>query len=626
MARVQRSGGQDRGKRSHVTPKQIGRIVQGGLLAVALLSGCTTPPPAVPTAAVAATAKVMATVTLTATPSLAHTATPAPTRTALPTETPTHMSTLVPATPDAPASAYRLRSWELSDSAHRIALIRSYVDWYADYQPGYHGGLANSAAGDLAIVELESLTLHPNQAGHEDLAWSAAQHLAMSGNRFASTLLAALIEQALNAKAVTLETLGTWPRLAEPWIFGDVVVTPAPNLYGDGRSAEILAVGTLQGAVLSIVEDGGRYVVRPVMSFWQVESEAGFEVQVGDVDRDGSPEVAASYALQMGSGPTFAYTVVHVLKWTSGQWVDLTGDGFLVGGHTSSWNLDAEETSEANATLVISTAGEDDTWPYCAWALDYRYMFQAGRYVLQRTDLKAPQTFDKPTEMLCLRNGLDWAVTYGEYARLLPIMRDAVRRWPTAEDLAPYGNDPYIGSFDASEQRFFLFQLARFEALAGEVEAARQHFEQVLADASALKDDRAQELAQRYADGLNDPAAVERASAGAFRRGEGLPREYALMADLVPLALTDTERGEQSLFGDRDPVTALALFQKATANCLAGESGVPLYCTESVYLQALSAEWAGQSDLAIKDYWQLWHEAPASLAGVMARLKLERKP
>ena len=556
----------------------------------------------------------------------APTATPSPTWTALPITTPTHVPTLVPTTPEAPASAYRLRSEDLLDSTARIALIRSYMDWYADYQPGYHGGLANSAAGDLAIVELESLTLNPDQPAHEDLAWSAAQHLAMSGNRFANTLLAALIEHALNANTVTLETLGTWPRLAEPWIFGDVSVTPAPNLFGDGRSADVLGVGALQGAVFSIVYDGERYAVRPVMSFWQVESEAGFEVQVGDVNRDGRPEVAASYALQMGSGPTFAYTVVHVLTWSSGRWVDLTGDGFLVGGYTNTWTLDVEGSSEANATLRIATAGEDDNWPYCAWAMDYLFTLQDGRYILERTDLRAPQTFDKPTDMLCLRDGLDWAVTYGDYARLLPVMRDAILHWPTPDDLAAFGTDPFLGSFDASEQRFFLFQLGRFEALAGEVDAARQHFDQVLADVSAPSDDRAQALARRYADGLTDLAAIERASAGTFQRGEGLRRDYTLRADLVPLAFTDAERGAQSLFGDRDPATALTLFKRATTDCLAGETGVPWYCTESVYLQALSAEWAGQTDLATQGYWQLWHDAPVSLAGVMARLKLERKP
>lgn len=231
----------------HMIPKRMGPIVQAGLLGVALLSGCMTPP-SFPTPAVSATVFATAASTRIATPDPTRTSTPAPTQTAAPTATPTHVPTLVPATPDAPTSAYRLRSGDRSDFAARIDLIRSYVDWYAEYQPGYHGGLVNSAAGDLAIAELELLTLYPDQPGYDDLAWSAAQHLAMSGNRFASTLLADLIEQALNANAVTLETLGIWPRLAEPWIFGNVSVVPAPNLFGDGRSADILAVGDLQGA------------------------------------------------------------------------------------------------------------------------------------------------------------------------------------------------------------------------------------------------------------------------------------------------------------------------------------------------------------------------------------------
>ena len=87
---------------------------------------------------------------------------------------------------------------------------------------------------------------------------------------------------------------------------------------------------------------------------------------------------------------------------------------------------------------------------------------------------------------------------------------------------------------------------------------------------------------------------------------------------------------EQVLYFDNDPSKAVEILNSLLSgriweNFWLAYDGVDSIRPYAMYLLGLAYEQSGDSDNAVRAYWQLWHDYPTNPYSIAAQSKLERK-
>lgn len=271
--------------------------------------------------------------------------TPAPTSTVTPTVTPTlgllaepifsHPYDYLPIwetvtpipTPILGLQDFRLKAWSEQEAIRLIQAMDEYA--YANDVEGLAAGHYDfwSAQDVVSITLQEAMQRYPEFREDETILWHVAFSSAVAWDQVnpdPDVWISSEVESWLNAGKCQIGQLDAALKQ-----FGFKVRSQfeAENLFGDDKPAWVVTVNASNmsnwdGVVITIRELGdGQYQVEPLFGQWVYGY--GFEVEVGDHNKNGFPEIVIrgdeSYIFEW-NGNKFVDVVDGRLRWGSADW------------------------------------------------------------------------------------------------------------------------------------------------------------------------------------------------------------------------------------------------------------------------------------------------------------------
>ncbi|MEP7359605.1 MAG: hypothetical protein ABI847_20300, partial [Anaerolineales bacterium] len=258
------------------------------------------------------------------------------------------------ATPDVDTQGYRLKEWSESDAVALVTLLETYAH-DNDLEAPAHGRWNFPKAYQTVRLALQEAGFrYPALAGLDEFKWHTAMVDAILLDNQSDEWIIASLESGLNTGLFTptdlnSELLAYGFRVAEE--------LPAPNLFGDGRLAQVLRIQTQDayvddGFILAFAQDdAGQFQVTPIYVDWNIEIGLDDIVEVQDRTGNGIPEVLLDIS---GSSGSLCFGKIYSFEWQSGQFVDLTR-GQIAYRCDSAWKI----SEDASHTAII----EAPNWP-----------------------------------------------------------------------------------------------------------------------------------------------------------------------------------------------------------------------------------------------------------------------
>jgi hypothetical protein len=232
-------------------------------------------------------------------------------------------------TPSVGATAYQLKPWSSASAFDLIDLAEQFS--FADNVPQPFGMKRFVYQADQAAIRVavqEALHRYPGSVSIEKLEWRIALADAILDRPDSDEWILQQIQVGLNSSKIAPDDLD---QLLNPHGFQLTYQETAPNLFGDGRSAEVLWI-TLQdtpytGLYAAIRQDSqGRYSLERIFSTWDFNFgwDSGQEdtvLEIKDHTGDGIPEVILHPWKRNGG---FCGYDLYLFQWKNDQFVDIT--------------------------------------------------------------------------------------------------------------------------------------------------------------------------------------------------------------------------------------------------------------------------------------------------------------
>ncbi len=437
-----------------------GKMRFGLLIVVLALAACgrvTSTPAVTPTMGPTFTPETAATATVV--PSSTSTHTPEPTHTHTPTPTAT------PATPPAGPEGYTLKSLTSAEMMEVLEQAET-IDRSAEKPYGYMDLFYY-----MQTIKQEAILRFPDVA--EQVYWDLVYQEAYTGYPVADLVTG--LEKALNSGQVEPDGLEEW---LAGWRLPVEVRYQVPNLFGDGRFADVLLVSArpsyqvyLSTALIAL--DGSvpdRPWVVPVRARWHEYNGMGWPgketISIGDLNHNGRPEIMSVIQDCGHNGCSYD---LGLYEWQEqeARFVDL-GPQFQYGSVFASGSYELSgDTWSLGITNTNGTRPIVETWQFvypdaegCLPCQTQKYYNWDGQRFVQTDKIIAP--YDATQSIEC-------AVVWAEYVwESLPdqaqeLLASAIQNWPAGADRiwGPAGQD------------YWRFKLGTWYALHGQIDLAQ---------------------------------------------------------------------------------------------------------------------------------------------------------
>lgn len=578
------------------------------------------------------------------------------------------------ATPDSPASAYRLADWTeaewLTAIAEAKAFNTEFIENWGSINFAYgHDGLMQH----LMMMEREVLLRYPDMPAYSNTAWDLAYREATSVNyakQFDVDQFVSLLEGELNASMISLETLANELTQRE---FKVVESFESNNLFGDALSTRVLHIDSYNpllasdgeaAAFIAIRESApGNFHVEPVKQLWDWNYHSTKTMSVSDLNKNGVDEVIIINDYWGGVTPRGCASGLSLYEWQgdypNGYFENIAANVSDIRMSTDSgecerpWEFEDENVTDVPVIKsyhrLYLTSPWDDCPKFEEWTL---YTWNGEAYEWADEGVNSIEGSPK-----CL---ISWANRAGAFdAQAIAIVERALLDWPSEvnEVWGPASED------------YFRFKLGTWYALRGKSELATTTLASVRDQPTNPDFDKAAELAglylANYEQGINaacqaiwenvrdddsisqqdccgyDSAFIQEkwgfANPLLFYVGDICEEEPDSLgttnAEFPETEVWSTAQQaqtitqiEKDLFEGGNLVRAKASLNELLAKNLFDSSDLDLVRAHLIYLLALTHELSGGEETAVTLYWQLWHDYPSSPYALNASRKLERLP
>lgn len=578
------------------------------------------------------------------------------------------------ATPDSPASAYRLAGWTeaewLTAIAEAKAFNTEFIENWGSINFAYgHDGLMQH----LMMMEREVLLRYPDMPAYSNIAWDLAYRESTSVNyigQYEVDQLVSLLESELNASIISLETLAIELSQRE---FKVVDSFESTNLFGEGLFGMVLHIDSYN---LRLASDGesavfiaiggsepGNFHVIPLKQFWDWNYHSTKTISISDLNKNGIDDILLLNSYFASGMPGGCGRNLSLYEWQgdypNGYFENIAANVSDIRMSTDSgecerpWEFADENVTDIPVIKAYHRLYLISPWEACPqfeeWTL---YTWNGEAYEWADEGINSIEGSPK-----CL---ISWANRAGAFHdQAVAIVENALLDWPSEVNEA----------WGPASEDYFRFKLGTWYALRGESELAATTLESVRDQPTTPDFDKASELAAlylaTYEQGIN---AACQAIWENVRDDDSISRQDCCSYDPIfiqevwgfanplflyvgdiceeepdSLEIPDTElpetgswstaqqaqtitQIEKELFEEGNLIRAEESLDELLAKNLFDSSGLDLVRAHLIYLLALTHELSGDEETAVTLYWQLWHDYPSSPYALNASRKLERLP
>lgn len=489
--------------------RQLSRAICGGTFTmIVFLSACVaspTPPNSVsPFQSPSLTPSASPTLTVSPSATLTAAATTSPTSTRTPwpvTEVPLVFDEPTPiASPSSSAAAYHLKRWDESSALALVRQLEAYA--FADNIPRPFGEKRfdyqdNQKPVKLAIQEM--LLRFPKTDSREALKWRMALADAIRDDASSDTWILDQLEEGLNSGRLTPDDLD---RALNPYGFRIAQIVPTPNLFGDGRPAQVIKIAMQDrgdtGLYAALSQSSlGHYTLFKIHSSWFFNFGYDEPFAIEDHTGEGIPEVVLSLGYLNGS---FCGRQILLYQWQHEHFSDLMeGQLHLDECHRmANWQYGPPDSSGAETLEVRRTQFYGST----VMRVD-RYGWDGEPYVLVESWLETPATLDAWTA-----EWLPYAMEAGDYATVAGKLKQTLST-PLAPEILERGG--------ASFPDYLSFRLGEAYALESKRSQAEETLQQIIDAPHNHRVLAIPHAAQAYLDNYTDETDLYRACQAALQ-------------------------------------------------------------------------------------------------------------
>ncbi len=388
-----------------------------------------------------------------------------PTQTLTPTLTPTPTGppTLTPARPVIGENNYLLQEWTPERADHMVALMQDYPNTLPTQSRGLQDENYYAAFEFSVTTQMEALLRFPDASQAEAWGWGLAYSLARLGDPLAGEQYARLIEQALNQGQVEVAGLQAWMQPRAPLLEISVHETsPIPGYL----SAYVIEAGGQGSAFILLRETLGAFQTTALTSDFDFVKQPQYDILIGDLTGDDISEVAIIRQTFPGE---FILPTPRVFDLAQESPTELPfhprTSGFNIGTDFSDqWQL--IEGGQAGNSLKFTS----QIFPTCPVTISQTYSWEGSWFVSGNPDYQVEPVMDTLT--YC-RYVIDHAINLWGPEGTLKLMERILPLWPPISD--ENGNP-----FPADESDSWRFRLSIYQALSGNVEAAKRYLEEII--------------------------------------------------------------------------------------------------------------------------------------------------
>ena len=383
-------------------------------------------------------------------------------------ETPTPLPT-----PPEAAVAYQLRAWDEAAALELVEIAEQYS--FADNIPMPFGEKRFNYRADQAAISLaaqEALHRFPGADFEERLEWRIALANTILDRPDSDAWILQEIEAALNNELVTPYTLN---EMLNPFGFLVGEQQSAPNLFGDGQSAQVIWITRQDrgytGLYAAMNQDTqGRYALTKIYSSW--DFNFGYDgypyydntiFTIGDHTGEGVPEVILFPGYHNGS---FCGFELKIFQWQADHFIDIDRDQFSIDECSDMETWGFGPSNEAGAESI-------ETWRAVAsytFVVRYeRYEWNGEWYALSESRIVPPEELNN-----LARRWIVYAMRAEEYSSVIEKVQQFL-----ADEAQLRAAQVLLGP---SYPDYLRFQLGLAYAFQSDVSLARTTFEQIVQD------------------------------------------------------------------------------------------------------------------------------------------------
>jgi hypothetical protein len=469
--------------------------------------------------------------TATRTPTLTPTRTPKPSRTPTPTSTITRwVATDIPwvpgpptplSTPSSAAVDYQLKAWSEADALDLVETAEqfSFADNFLVSR-----GLYQMDQAAIGLAAQEALHRFPEASFKEKLEWRIALADTIQNSSASDAWILQQIEDSLNRGKVSPDNLNA---LLNPFGFQIGEQQDAPNLFGDGRLAQVLWITRLDWGYTGLYaalrqDEQGFYRLVKIYSTWNFNF--GFDgwypedshdyIRIEDHTGDGVPEVILHKGYQNG---TFCGYFLLIFQWGFNQFIQADQNQFDI------------DRCNAGTVWQYGTPDENGAEPIEIWrsvslgleVIQYqRYKWNGEVYTLVESRLVAPDEFSEDAA-----NSLIFAMGEEDYGAVV----EKVAQYLASESQ----REKMKTLFGPSYPDYMRFQLGLAYAFQSDVDQARATFKQIVQTPSNPLTTTLSKAAQVYIDNYNGNADLYKACQAALTVMEKSTGVHPFGSDVV---------------------------------------------------------------------------------------------
>jgi hypothetical protein len=441
-------------------------------------------------------------------------------------ETPTPLPT-----PPSGAADYQLKAWDEDAALGLVEMAEQFS--YADNIGMMMGGRRFNYQDDQAPIRLaaqEALHRFPQAGSKEKLEWRIALADTIRDNPASDTWILQQMEDGLNSGRILPDSLD---QLLNPYGFQIGQQQPAPNLFGDERTAQVLWITRLDwgytGLYAALSQDNqGRYALTKIHGTWNFNfGSDGWYLDNGvkqfvieDHTGNGIPEVIMSPYHNNG---TFCSYELIIYQWEQDQFVEASQNQI----HFSRCDEEDEVVDWKYGAPDENGAEPIETWQWVSeFFMVYRYRrfeWNGAVYELSENRLEPPEELNSNTAQWVIK-----AIYEGDYATVIEkvgqYLTDASQWEQAAADFGPSYPD------------YLRFQLGLAYAFQSDGAQARAVFEQIVQTPNNPLTTTVPQAAQAYLDNYSGDADLYRACQAALKVMEKTSGAHPFGKDTVDYA------------------------------------------------------------------------------------------